>query len=154
MKTKSGFSVLTFLFAIALLAAIAGVAALSFWPSASNRVTTGTPSPAPTAIATFPPLWGEVEWGEVEEGEYLFIEETGEVNRYAGFYRESKILKSTQEYLKFYEDKLKSLGWKEVDYASGPEGESISYIKSDKHLTVGYRPKVKTGSMFGYLIYD
>jgi hypothetical protein len=150
MRHKNGFAIVALLFLIFLaLAAVAVILILKPSPK-SGPITKPTlkPSPVssspattplPSQLSDLPPLYPGVDWGEPKEGEQLFIDESGEIVKKNGYYIESKTLENSNEFIDFYTEKLKKLDWKEVDYASGTEGEIISYVKGEKHLTIGYK---------------
>jgi hypothetical protein len=113
-------------------------------------------SPSPTVNNTdIPPLYPGVEWGEIKEGKLVFIGKNGEIIERKGYHRETTPLpaEEVKKFTIFYSNNLLSLDWIEVDYASGPEGETLSYFKNGQHFTVGYK-RISETQFYGFIEYD
>jgi len=151
MDSEKGFSILIIFFVIALIAAFSGIVALQ----ARNTTPVPTPVSNTRVEEEFPPLWGDVEWGEVEKMEIVFIGSSGETIQKQGYYIHTSpiTIATANNFRDFYEKKLLSLGWKEVDYASGTEGEFLSYYKDGKHFSFGYK-RISDTQFRGFLEYD
>ncbi|GEM_PF-2424810 len=142
MKTKKGFSVLIILFAIALVAAIAGVVAVALYKAPETpKVTENTPAPTTTTTNSdqdIPPLYPKLDWGTTQKGNYLFTDKNDEILEREGFRIEAASSNDlTQFFFEYYKNKLSNEGWTETLSAGGPEGEMYSYQKSEKFINVG-----------------
>jgi hypothetical protein len=164
MKSQKGFSIIIIFITVVLLLSVAAailyssrtpqqISQITSSPHSSPRSTT---SPTISPNSDFPPLYLKVEWKEKTQQKIIFIGEKGEMIELIGYriVTEPFVLSTADEYNQYYSNYLSGQGWIEVENASGSEGEIISYIKDNKHLTVGFRRVVGENKFYGFLEYD
>jgi len=146
MNIKSGFSIFTIFFVVALLAVIGGAATLIVYRSPESprlaRDAFFSQSPAITekeVNQSFPPLWDQVEWGNLEEGKQLFPDQEETAIEKWGYYietTESYPIDIIDDFFNFYENVLLQDGWVFKEVGGGGLSEVRIYRKRDNYFIV------------------